>query len=99
MNPVAILNTQFIQVALPIMLTLGLAAWLNGKGIDAVGKRIDDVRSDMKDIRSDMKDMRSEVRDLRGEMNRRFDRLESMFSDHEKRIVTLEERTSPLSRR
>ena len=42
MNPVAILNTQFI----PAILTLGLGAWLNGKGIDAVGKRIDDVRGD-----------------------------------------------------
>jgi hypothetical protein len=92
MNPVALINTPFIQVALPIMFTLALAAWLNNK-------RVDDMRGDMKDFKVEMKDLRGEMKDLRGEMNRRFDHLETMFSDHEKRIGVLEERTSPLARR
>ncbi len=82
MNPVAILNTQFIQVALPIMVTLVLAAWLTN---NSSGKRIDDLRGDMKELKS--------------EMNRRFDRVEALLSDHGERIVKLEERTSPLTRR
>jgi hypothetical protein len=78
MNPVAVLNTQFVQVALPLMLTLSIAAWWNNK-------RVDDLRGDMKD--------------LKGDMNRRFDRIEALLSDHGERIVKLEERTSPLTRR
>ena len=78
MNPVAVLNTQFVQVALPLMLTLSIAAWWNNK-------RVDDLRGDMKD--------------LKGDMNRRFDRIEVLLSDHGERIVKLEERTSPLTRR
>jgi hypothetical protein len=85
MNPVAVLNTQFVQVALPLMLTLSIAAWWNNK-------RVDDLRGDMKDLKGDMKD-------LKGDMNRRFDRIEALLSDHGERIVKLEERTSPLTRR
>jgi methyl-accepting chemotaxis protein len=106
-SPVAILNTQFIQVALPIMVTLVLAAWLtnnsSGKRIDDLGKRIDDLGKRIGDLRGEFK---SDVRDLKGEMNRRFeemhrrfDRIETMVSDHGERIVKLEERTSPLTRR
>ncbi len=41
-NLVAILNTQFVQVALPLMITLALAAWINNKSLDGLGKRIDE---------------------------------------------------------
>ena len=40
MNPVAILNTQFVQVALPIIITIMLSAWHNNK-------RFDDFRADL----------------------------------------------------
>ena len=40
MNP-AILNSQVVQVALPIVLTISFAAWMNGRSIDTVNKRID----------------------------------------------------------
>jgi hypothetical protein len=99
-NPVAILNTQFIQVALPIMVTLVLAAWLtnnsSGKRIDDLGKRIDDLGKRIDDSRVEFK---SDMRDLRVDMNRRFDRIETILADHGERIVKLEERTSPLTRR
>jgi len=49
MNP-AILNTPFTQVALPIVLTLFIAAWLNGRGLDSINKRIDDVRGELKEV-------------------------------------------------
>lgn len=42
MNP-AILNSQFVQVALPIVLTIFIAAWMNGRAMDSINKRIDDI--------------------------------------------------------
>jgi hypothetical protein len=106
-NPVAILNTQFIQVALPIMVTLVLAAWLtnnsSGKRIDDLGKRIDDVCKRIDDVCKRVDDLRvdfkGDMKELRMDMNRRFDRIETIISDHGERIVKLEERTSPLARR
>jgi hypothetical protein len=52
MNP-AILNSQFVQVALPIVLTIFIAAWMNGRSIDGISKRIDDIvrRLDTIDVR------------------------------------------------
>ncbi len=92
MNPVAILNSQFVQVALPLMVTLTIAAWLNSKGIDGLGKRIDDLRSEMNRRFEDVNRRFDEV-------NRRFDRIDDLLHEHDQRIVRLEERTSPLTRR
>jgi hypothetical protein len=36
----------FLTTALPIMVTILLAVWMNGKGFDGVHKRLDDMRSD-----------------------------------------------------
>jgi hypothetical protein len=36
-------NQPFTQVALPIVLTIFIAAWINSKGLDGVNKRIDDI--------------------------------------------------------
>ncbi len=45
MNPAAanILQQPFIQVALPILIGLTLAAWLQNKRFDDVNRRIDEV--------------------------------------------------------
>ena len=45
MNPAAIniLQQPFIQVALPIMVALTLAAWLQNKRFDDVNRRMDEV--------------------------------------------------------
>jgi GTPase len=44
-NPAAmnILQQPFIQVALPIMVALTLAAWLQNKRFDDVNRRIDEI--------------------------------------------------------
>jgi len=62
MNP-AVLNSQFVQTALPIMITFIATAWLNGK-------RIDDLKGD--DLRADMN---SRFEQAREESNRRFDEV------------------------
>ena len=44
---------DFVQVALPIMFAVLLAAWIDsrsmGKGIERVNRRLDDFRADMND--------------------------------------------------
>ena len=51
MNPVAILNTPFVQVALPIVVTFIVAAWLNGKRLEDfridINRRFNESRSEM----------------------------------------------------
>ena len=37
------LNQPFFQVALPLIITIIIAAWVNNKGIDGVHKRLDDI--------------------------------------------------------
>jgi hypothetical protein len=38
-----LLNQPFFQVALPLIITIIIAAWVNNKGIDGVHKRLDDI--------------------------------------------------------
>jgi len=84
MNP-AVLNNQFVQVALPIVLTIFIAAWLNSKGMGGVNRRIDDLRGDM-NRRFDAVEVR-------------LGRIETKLDDHETRITRVEERTSLVGRR
>ncbi len=106
MNPVAMLSSQFVQVALPLMVTLTIAAWVNSKGIDGLGKRIDDLRSEMnrrfEDVNRRFEDVSRRFDDVNRqftEVNRRFDKVDDLLNGHDQRIVRLEERTSPLTRR
>ncbi len=99
MNPVAMLNSQFVQVALPLMVTLTIAAWVNSKGIDGLGKRIDDLRSEMNRRFEDVNRRFDDVNRQFTEVNRRFDKVDDLLNGHDQRIVRLEERTSPLTRR
>ena len=89
MNP-AILNSQFVQVALPIVLTIFIAAWINGaecvdRGLDGVNKAVgigfDGVNKRFDDV------------------NRRLDRIEAKLDNHSERIVKLEAQASPIVRR
>jgi hypothetical protein len=95
LNP-AILNSQFVQVALPIVLTIFIAAWMNGRSIDGINKRIDDLRID---LRGDLSSLRSEMNNRFGEVNRRLDRIDETLKTHSEKIAGLDERTSPLGRR
>jgi len=91
----AILNTPFVQVALPIMITFIAAAWLNGK-------RLDDLRTDMNrrfdEARSDVNRRFDDVNRRFDEIIKRLDRIETFLTDHDQRIARLEERTSPVRR-
>lgn len=55
------LNNPFFQVALPIMFSILVAAWLNSKGFYGITRRLDDLRSDMNILRSDMNTRLNEV--------------------------------------
>jgi hypothetical protein len=40
---IGLLGQPFIQIALPLMVTLTIAAWSNNKRIDELSKRLDDL--------------------------------------------------------
>jgi hypothetical protein len=81
MNPaINILQQPFVQVALPIIVALTVAAWLQNK-------RFDDIRGDVNQFRDDM-------RQFRGEVNQRLDRIEAKLDNHNERIARIEERTA-----
>ena len=77
-----ILQQPFVQVALPIIIALMLAAWMRNKRFDDLNLRISELRSDFSQ-RFD-------------EIIRRLDRIESKLEHHNERITRLEERTSLL---
>lgn len=81
------LNNPFFQVALPIMFSILVAIWLNGKGFDGITRRLDDLRSDVNILRSDMNTRLNEV-------NRRLENIEAKLDNH----GALEERTSSVIR-
>jgi hypothetical protein len=95
MNP-AILNSQFAQVALPIVLTIFIAAWMNGRSIDGINKRIDDLRGEM---RGDLSSLRADMNTRFAEVNLRLDRIDEALKAHSEKIAALDERTSPFGRR
>lgn len=73
MNPIAILNTQFVHVALPLMVTLSIAAWWNNK-------RVDDLRSDLKELKGDMNRRFDKIDDTLREHGDRLVKLEERTS-------------------
>ena len=91
MNP-AILNIPFIQVALPIMVTLIGGIWLNSKSMDTMNKRIDDTNKRLDDMNRNFNSRFDEI-------FKRFDNIDSFIRDHSERITRLEERSSLLVHR
>jgi hypothetical protein len=91
MNP-AILNSQFVQVALPIVLTIFIAAWMNGRAMDVIGKRIDDLNKRIDDLRRDLTDRLDGI-------EIRLVAIEGRLTDFGERLTRVEERTSPIGRR
>ena len=73
----------FFQVALPVILTFAIATWFQSKRVDELSKRVDDLR-----------DMICQRLDA---IEARLARIETLLAD-DRRITTLEERTSPLRR-
>ncbi len=80
----AIFQIPFVQIALPIMITLLLTVRVNSKAFDTLNRRLDDMRTDSNRSFD--------------EVIKRLDRIETKLDDHGNRIVRLEERTSPLVR-
>ena len=81
LNPVVnILQQPFVQVALPIIVAITLASWLQNKRFDDMNKRFDELRTDI-NRRLD-------------EINKRLERIETKLDNHNERIARLEERTS-----
>ncbi len=80
----AIFQIPFVQIALPIMITMLLTVRVNSKAFDTLNRRLDDMKTDS-NRRFD-------------EVIKRLDRIETKLDDHGNRIVRLEERTSPLVR-
>ena len=81
MSPAANIPQQpFVQVALPIVIALMLASWLQNKRFDDLNKRFDD--------------MNRRIDEFRNDVNHRLERIETKLDLHNERIVRLEERTS-----
>ena len=85
----------FFQVALPIIITFAVATWFQSKRIDglrdSLGKRIDEQSKRIDDLR-DSVDKRLDA------IDKRLERIETLLTEHDRRITALEERTSPLRR-
>lgn len=71
----------FFQVALPIIVTFGMAYWHNNKRFDDLGKRIDDLASSIN----------KRIDDLRSEMRTGFDGINKRIDELTKRVDRLED--------
>ncbi len=81
MSPaVNILQQPFVQVALPIVIALMLASWLQSKRFDDLNRRIDELRSDVNQRFVDV--------------SHRLKRIEAKLDLHNERITRFEERTA-----
>jgi archaellum component FlaC len=80
MNAANILQQPFVQVALPIVIAVMLASWLQNKRFDDMNKRFDDMNGDMN-------------RRFDG-VDKRLERIEGKLDLHNERITRLEERTA-----
>jgi hypothetical protein len=80
MAAASILQQPFVQVDLPIIIALMLAAWMQNKRFDDLNQRISDLNQRISEFRSDV--------------NQRLERIETKLDHHNERITRLEERTS-----
>lgn len=96
----------FFQVALPIVIIFALFYWYHNRRIDDLNRRLDDRFGDLSKRTEDrFGDLSKRIDDLRDAFSARLDaiegrldRIEQLLIDHDRRITTLEERTSPLRR-
>ena len=50
-----------IQITLPLLVGLFIAAWLQNRAIDQLSKRIDDVLTELREIRAELKTMNTRI--------------------------------------
>jgi hypothetical protein len=84
MNP-AILNSQFVSVAIPIVLAIGLSSWWNNKRLD--------------DFKDAMSERFAEVNRRFDQVFKRLDTIDATLKTHGEKIAILEDRSSPIVRR
>jgi tetrahydromethanopterin S-methyltransferase subunit G len=87
----------FLTTALPIMVTILLAVWLNSKGMDGIHKGMDRIHKRLDDTHKRLDDMRSDFDRRFDAIDKRLERIEAKLDNHETRLVRLEERTSALA--
>ena len=84
MNP-AILQSPFVQTALPIVFTILVAVRANNRAFDGISRRVDDLRdglrAEMSGLCAEMHDLRVEMNTRFGEVNTRLDRIENGSAD------------------
>ena len=100
----SVMNTSallpFLTTALPIMVTIFLAVWMNGKGFDGLQKRLDDTNKRFDEVYRHFDEVNKRFDDVGKRFDKvdaRLERIEAKLDNHEGRIVRLEERTSPLA--
>jgi len=81
----------FFQVALPVIVAFFLANWSQSKGFDTMNRRIDDVNRRIDDLRDSLSRRLDSI-------DQRLGRIENLLMEHDRRITSLEERTSPIRR-
>ena len=103
----------FLSIALPIVASIFMAAWLQNKRFEdtnASNRQMhDDTNAVIREMRDDINrrfdDVNASIRQMREDVNRRFDevvkrleRIETKQDSHEQRLTRVEERTSPFAR-
>ncbi len=73
-----IFNSQFVQIALPIIVTLFIAAWMNGRAFDTINRSFDS--------------MSKRIDDLSTGINKRLDDLAARLLRIEIRLERIEEK-------
>lgn len=91
-----IFQIPFVQIALPIVFSVLIAAWINGKAFDTINKRLNDMRSD---FNRRFESLEGGVNKRLDEVNTRLGRIETKLGDHDVRIARVEDRLpAPLVR-
>jgi len=85
----------FFQVALPVIVAFFLANWSQSKALDGINKRIDDLRDS---INRRIDNLERGIGQRLDSIDQRLGRIENLLMDHDRRITSLEERTSPIRR-
>lgn len=89
------LQSPFVQIALPIIVTLAIAAFVNNKAFDGVHKGFDGIYKALDGVYKAIDGTNRRLDDIVA----RLGRIEVKLEDHADRIARLEERTSPIQSR
>jgi predicted nucleic acid-binding Zn-ribbon protein len=106
MKPMNQTWAPFIQVALPIVIAIFIAAWLNNRRVDTLEKRIDSLETSVNkridgletSLNKRIDDLYAETRALRAEIMPILREIQAAIKDLERRITILEQRLGPIVR-